>query len=567
MDQHAEPETARLRALYECAILDTPQEAGYDDIAKLAASICDAPIALVSLVDADRQWFKARVGMDLTQTPREIALCHYTIQSDAPLVVPNALADARFRDNPMVASEAGIRFYAGVPIRVEGIHRVGALCVKDTRPRELTPAQLTALATLADQVAAQLNLRMTIARLEAARTQLVATQLAAEEANRAKSLFLANMSHEIRTPLTAIIGFADLLSENRLSADEASDSLSTIRRSSGHLLSMVNEILDLSRIEAGDLRITTSPCDVRSIIDDAQRLVRESAEAKGLRLTISIDRMLPFRCETDPVRLRQIILNLLDNAVKFTPSGQVSLRASMPEEGRLQIEVEDTGIGIDTDQLERLFRPFEQGDGSTTRRFGGAGLGLAIGRRLARAMNGDLTAERTPGPGSRFVLTIAAPRVHAESPLPRVRHEPRSDSELPLASKRILIAEDGADNQRLLKIVLTRAGASLTLVEHGEAAVSASDAATGSGEPFDLIIMDMQMPVMDGYDATRTLRFKGVSTPILALTAHAMTGAKEECLNAGCTDYMSKPIDRHELVKLCRQLILDSAAALTPRAD
>ncbi len=559
-------EAARLDALNACSILDTEPDPIYDDIAQLAASICDAPIALVSLVDGYRQWFKARIGVDISETPRSIAFCSHTIQSDEPFVVEDALKDPRFRDNPMVTGEAAIRFYAGVPIKVEGCHRVGALCVKDTRPRTLTESQMRALKTLAAQVSSQLDLRLSVRRLETAWAELVSAKLAAEASSRAKTLFLANMSHEIRTPLTAIVGFSDLLADKGFDPELHTESLETVRSSARHLLGLVNDILDLSQIDAGELKIVPHACDVRAIIDDAQRIVRPRAESKNVAFSVSVDRAIPRCCVADAVRVRQLILNLLDNAVKFTHAGKVQLNASYAEGDTLRIEVVDTGIGIEAEHLDHIFVPFEQADSSMTRKYGGTGLGLAIGRRLARAMGGDLVVSSSPGKGSCFTFTIRAPRASGGRGT-GVRPLPFGGDRLnSLQGRRILLAEDGPDNQRLFTFILGRSGVDLEIVGDGAAAVGAAVEAERSGKPFDVIIMDMQMPVMDGYEATATLRGRGVLTPVLALTAHAMAGAKEECLAAGCTEYMSKPIERHELLAVCASLVANADPALTPRA-
>ncbi|MBX3403641.1 MAG: response regulator [Phycisphaeraceae bacterium] len=547
-------EQTRLEALLECAILDTEPEPEFDDVVRLAANICEAPIALVSLIDETRQWFKARVGLTHSQTPRSIAFCKHAILSDEPLIVPDARLDERFFRNPMVTGSPGVRFYAGVPLVVGGL-RMGTLCVKDTRPRELTDAQVFALKTLARQVAGQLEIRRSIRRLEAVQQELLDATVAAAAASRAKSEFLTNMSHEIRTPLTAIIGYADLLADPENGSFDASEGVSTIRRSAHHLLSLINAILDLSRIEAGGAAIELGVCNPRALAMEVGAECRPLAAAKGVEIEVEVDADVPSSVRTDPHRLRQIVLNLMGNAVKFTAGGRVTVRVSAPGPSRLAISVQDTGIGIPRSMHEAIFNPFVQADGSTTRRYGGTGLGLTISRRLARMLGGDIVVESEPGRGSRFEVCIEAPVAAGSAAAARAVRAGSADLRTALAGRRILVAEDGPDNQRLIRHFLTRAGADVHLVENGQEAIHQFAAHAASGTPFDLLLLDMQMPVMDGYEAARALRGMGNEIPILALTAHALVGAETDCLSAGCTAYLSKPVDFGTLVQKCRDLV------------
>ena len=374
---------------------------------------------------------------------------------------------------------------------------------------------------------------------------------AAEAASRSKSEFLANISHEIRTPMTAILGFAEVLQAT--AADrESADAARTIRRNGEYLLEILNDLLDLSKIEAGRFEIHVHPCSPAEIVSEVASLMQVRAAAKGLPLTVDYTGPLPPRILTDPVRLRQVLINLVGNAVKFTETGEVRIEVRWrPDVRQLTLAVHDTGIGIDTEQVERLFEPFTQADATTSRRFGGTGLGLTISRRLARMLGGDITVESQQQRGSTFTLSVAAEPVR-EAPLtglPRSGDAPRG--ELPsLAGLRVLLAEDGIDNQRLIGLVLRRAGAEVVVADNGRQALEAVLPEQGSPPRIDLILMDIQMPVMDGLEATRKLRGGGYRGPIIALSAHAMTTAARECLEAGCDDYASKPIDRHVLVTL-----------------
>ena len=399
----------------------------------------------------------------------------------------------------------------------------------------------------------------------------------AEAANRAKSEFLANMSHEIRTPMTAILGYAENLLDTSLPNDERVSAANVIRRNGEHLLNLINDILDLSKIEAGRLNSEFLECSPGQIVAEVYGLMAVRAESKNLEWNVEFRGPMPETVRTDPMRLRQILINLVGNALKFTHEGSVRLVVSLdespshgdtPAEPRLRFEVIDSGIGMTPQQLAALFQPFTQADNSTTRQYGGTGLGLTISKRLANALGGDLTATAHPGEGSTFVLTIRT------GPLDRVRMiEPASLDDFPargiaaLATRpapsrqthisldgvHVLLAEDGPDNQRLVAFLLRKAGAEVTVAENGQIALDQAIGAAALGEPFDVILMDMQMPVLDGYEATRRLRELGHEEPIIALTAHAMAGNREKCLDAGCTDFATKPIDRRGLLETIRR--------------
>ncbi len=383
---------------------------------------------------------------------------------------------------------------------------------------------------------------------------LAKARLDAEAANRSKSEFLANMSHEIRTPMGAILGFSEMLLLKSPEECTQIGCVQIIQRNSLHLLELINEILDLSKIEAGQMKVEPMSCDLPALLSELISLMRPRAVEKGLGFGVTFRGPIPQLIQTDPLRLQQVLVNLLGNAVKFTESGRIEMRITDEGAGGpnivLRIDVIDSGIGITPEQFQRLFLPFTQADASITRKFRGTGLGLAISRQLAKLLSGDVTATSQPGVGSMFTLKIdGGPSAGVETlqglteaTLPsKVDHGTHSDIHL---SGRILLAEDGADNQRLLRMQLGSAGALVTSALDGKIAV---DLATK--HEFDLILMDMQMPVMDGYAATAELRRSGLTIPIIALTAYAMAEDRDKCLACGCTAYLSKPIAEETLLR------------------
>ncbi len=403
----------------------------------------------------------------------------------------------------------------------------------------------------------QQNLALTLARHKA------------EVAVKIKSEFLANMSHELRTPLTAILGYADLLhstldpasQERRDPNFDPLRALNTVQRNGQHLLELVNDVLDFSKLEARKMSIERTQIPSQQIVSEIASLLRIRAHDKGLSLSVQYQNPIPQTIRTDPLRLRQILTNLVGNAIKFTETGSVKIlvryaEATLPEPTMI-FEVADTGIGLEAAQLQKLFREFSQIDGTLTRKYGGTGLGLAISKRLAYMLGGDIQVSSTPGKGSRFTLHIAAgrldqvPLIHApcEGENEQVTLTPVTAAIPTQLVGHILVAEDGPDNQRLISLILGRAGLTITLVEDGEQAFKMLQEYEAAGGSIDLVLTDMQMPVMDGYTLATRLRENGYLKPIIALTAHALAGDREKCLAAGCNDYTSKPIQRAQLLE------------------
>lgn len=395
----------------------------------------------------------------------------------------------------------------------------------------------------------------------------------AESANRAKSEFLANMSHEVRTPLNGILGFTELLIRGADGGNEheRQEFLRTIRDSGRQLLNLINDVLDISKIESGKFRVEMAPHSPDQILAQVVSIQRVKAVEKKLFLDYRWDSRIPETIQTDPHRLNQLLTNLVGNAIKFTESGSVHVIARLEDhdgDSKLTFEIHDTGIGIAADKLDLIFHPFVQSDASVTRRHGGTGLGLAICRRIAESLGGDLTVRTVVGQGSVFTATIKTGDLcgvrMVDMPTPaltaEVPQEPTKRGNLDGVS--ILVVDDMETNRRLVSMFLKRAGATVASVENGALAVEAVE----KGD-FQIVLMDMQMPVMDGYTATMLLRQKGYDRPIIALTAHAMRGDREKCEMAGCSGYVPKPVNMDILidtVKAAAESLAAKIAAAEP---
>ena len=388
----------------------------------------------------------------------------------------------------------------------------------------------------------------------------------ADAANRAKSEFLANMSHEIRTPLTAILGFADMLREEGnldIPPDQWKQKIDTITNAGQHLLTIINDVLDLSKIEAGKASTELIETPLIEVLCEVERLLRPKTAGKGVILNAKLLTPVPDRILSDPMRLRQILMNLVGNAVKFTEHGTIAINASVTKSATnswLVIDIEDTGPGITAEQSQSLFDAFSQADSTVTRKHGGTGLGLTISRRLANLMGGDVTLQRTElGRGSCFRLVLPLMPVTNSIMVDQIKTQVLSPVSSPTAKiqvlGRILLVEDGLDNQRLISFLLKKAGATIDIADNGQVALELLNKANESNVTYDLLLTDIQMPVMDGYRLASTLRSRGIKLPIIALTAHALSDDRQKCLDAGCDDYLSKPIDKNSLLTVCAKWI------------
>ncbi len=397
-------------------------------------------------------------------------------------------------------------------------------------------------------------------------TELVAARRQAEAATQAKARFLANMSHEIRTPMTAILGYAELLDSPDLTPSERRQYLDVIRRNGRHLLQLINDILDLSKIDAGKLQLRDEPADVRALVDDVAQSLAPRAAERGNRLVARCAADVPETIVLDGSRLRQVLVNLVANAIKFTSNGCVCIEVGLAPgrgggERALRIGVSDTGIGIAPEVLPRLFQAFTQADESTTRQYGGTGLGLAICRHIVELMGGEITVQSTPGQGS--VFTIVLPCRVPSGPAAAAGEPPSPSASVPtpeppgaatLAGMRVLVAEDNRDNQQLIRRLLARVGAEVHLVDNGRQAVQAA-----LEQPFDLVLMDLHMPEMGGDDATRLLRSQGYTGPIVALSADVLEETQRQCRQSGFDAHLPKPIDHAQLLACVRAYRAQSA--------
>lgn len=693
-------EDTRQRVLDQLALLDTPPEARFDRILRIAQALFQVPIGALSLVDRNRQFFKSRFGLPVSETPRNVSFCGHAILQAQGMVVSDALRDERFVDNPLVTAAPHIRFYAGVPVNVQN-QPIGTICLIDQKPRSFGPEEQALLKDLAALIEEQLAVtpiveltralqaevaRRTeseaaaraerarlaallaslqagilvedeyrkvvlaneglcamfgipvraealtgtdcaesargtaglfrepdrfLARVEgilaareivsgdelpladgrvferdyvpiwvdgkdrghlwhyrdvtashAVRAALEQARNAALESARVKADFLATMSHEIRTPMNGIMGLLALV-EDAATAPEQLTLIRSARRAADGLLNILNDILDFSRLEAGKLSIDPQPVELAPLLDDVGCLAAVSARAKGLALTWERSEDLPRHARFDPARCRQVLTNLLGNAVKFTHRGEVTLHARLEHRSgndtsppdRLVFEVRDTGIGIAPEKQGIVFDKFVQADASTARSFGGSGLGLAICRQLARLMGGGLELESQLGKGSLFRFWL---------PFEAVTLAPAAPQALPahadFSALRVLVVEDDPTNQLVAKGLLKRIGCGVIEVASG--GQQAIDRVSESR--FDLVLMDCQMPGMDGFEATRLMRAsKGPEkdVPIIAMTAGAFEEDKQRCLVAGMDDFLSKPVDKRTLTDtIVRALALRSTS-------
>ncbi|MFT5370110.1 MAG: two-component system sensor histidine kinase/response regulator [Candidatus Latescibacterota bacterium] len=551
-----ENEAERIKSLLDLSVLDTSPEERFDRITRIATRVFGVPIALVSLVDSDRQWFKSCQGLDVSETPRDISFCGHAIHFDDPLVIGNALLDARFADNPLVTGGPQIRFYAGHPLKAKNGHRVGTLCIIDSKPHTLTDEDRKNLADLAAVVESELN---TVELIEL-HTEVESAKNAAEDANRAKSEFLANMSHEIRTPMNGIMGMTELVLDTSLTHEQR-EYLETVQIAGDTLLDLINDILDFSKIEAGKLDLDVTDFQLRDLLGETLRMFGLRSCAKHLELTYGVDADVPDDLLGDPTRLRQILVNLIGNAIKFTEGGEVVLTVSVEnkqdQQVRLKFSVRDTGIGISKSEQDRLFQAFTQANASTTRKYGGTGLGLAISSKLVALMGGQIGVESEAGKGSVFSFT--AEFVIQTHP---VSVPGNLDA---LKGKRVLIVDDNQTNRLIIEKQLANWGAETEKAASGSDALNLMDT-----QVFDLVISDYLMPEMDGFDFVTALRDRAAwkNVPVMILSSVNKADYMEQCETLNVAAYLTKPVNQNDFLKAISKVLipqLEKAAHSIPQ--
>jgi signal transduction histidine kinase/CheY-like chemotaxis protein/HPt (histidine-containing phosphotransfer) domain-containing protein len=533
-------EAQRLVALKRYNILDTLPDNAFDDATKLVSYICGVPIAHISFIDENRQWFKSEIGIGISEVPREISFCQYTIMDSKMVEIPDTHLNDRFKDDANVTGGFKVRFYAGIPLTTPDGYNIGTLCAIDHVTKELNENQKNALSIVAKHVINQLEL--TTKNIE-----LHAQKKIAERAVLAKDSFLANMSHEIRTPLNAIIGFTDLLAQTKLDLTQR-DYIDSVQIAGENLLLIINDILDLSKIESGSLNIDAQPFNLKKTLKHVYNLLKVKIPA-DVEFNLFLDADLPETVIGDQGRLNQILVNLTGNALKFTQEGEVTVSvkkvAETEDDYSLKFSVKDTGIGIPENKVNTIFDRFTQAEESTTRRFGGTGLGLNIVKQLIELQNSEIHVKSKPERGSEFFFTITYKKAdHIET-----------ESETLLNEKpgklKILLCEDNALNQKLAKNVIQNFGFELDIAENGQEGINLL-----SKNKYDLVLMDLQMPVKDGYQTTQYIRNEmDLAIPIIAMTAHSLVGEQERCYDVGMDAYVPKPFKQAMLLETIKSVL------------
>jgi signal transduction histidine kinase/DNA-binding response OmpR family regulator len=543
-------ELARLAALKRYNILDTLPEHAFDDATKLVSYICGVPIAHISFIDESRQWFKSEIGIGVSEVPREISFCRYTIMESNMVEIRDTHLNERLKDDPNVTGGFKVRFYAGVPLTTPDGHNIGTLCAIDHVTKELNKNQRNALSIVAKHVINQLELRTKNIELDAQKK-------IAERAVLAKDSFLANMSHEIRTPLNAIIGFTDLLAQTKLDTVQQ-DYIGSVQVAGENLLLIVNDILDLSKIESGNLVIEAQPFNLKKTLKHIYKLLKVKVP-KDIEFNLFLDADMPDNVIGDQGRLNQILVNLTGNALKFTEEGEVTVSVKLVDETEghyaLRFSVKDTGIGIPEDKLATIFERFKQAEESTTRRFGGTGLGLNIVKQLVELHASEIQVKSKPNRGSEFFFVFQYKKVNHDE----IAAEAVSEDKL--GKLKILLCEDNFLNQKLVRSVIQNFGFELDIAENGEEGI-----ALLSKNKYDVVLMDLQMPVKDGYQTTEYIRNEmKLNIPIIAMTAHSLVGEQERCFDVGMDAYVPKPFKQPVLLKAIKTVMNKDLNAVKKR--
>ncbi|WP_130734525.1 ATP-binding protein [Flavobacterium sp. J27] len=675
-----EKEIKRLKSLLSYNVIDTLREKEFDKLAQLASIICETPIALISLIDDKRQWFKAKIGIDAEEMPKEVTFCQYTIEKDELWEVEDTTKNELLKNNPNVTPEDGIRYYAGIPLQCSLGYNIGTLCVADLKPKKISEKEKIALQIISEQVMILLEAKKRNDKLiselqELVKEKEIESQKIIEKnseeikmfydsisntngiieidtngkivktnklisvileltsnhlihknisdffdieinsenlshlieqknhlfqfknnvdltrwiqtnfikieniegkiekiilvcqdvtnriqgqkdlenaknvsdyLNKQKDQFIATVSHEIRTPINAILGFTDVLIEIEENNSKM-DFLNSIKVASLGLLHIINDILDISKIEAGMLQIDETPFQLREIVSNVFTTLKLKASEKNLKFLYSIDSDVENDLLGDKNRLNQILINIVGNAVKFTEKGKVELRISLLKKEKnlsyLEFAVSDTGIGINEKKIEAIFDRFSQAEVSTARKFEGTGLGLSISKELIEMQNGTIEVVSEENKGTTFTFIIPYKISDEKTNLLNTTTKTAITEAI---SKHILLCEDNELNQKLITTIFEKTNHTLTIANNGLEALDLL-----KEKSYDIILMDLQMPLMDGYETTAMIRKElKLNTPIIALTANSLIYEKERCINIGMNDYLSKPFSKKELFEL-----------------
>jgi len=540
-----ENEHLRLEKLYELNILDTLEEQAYDDITHLIAQICDVPIALISLIDKDRQFLKSHHGLDANEVTRELGFCPHAILDNHVTVIEDATKDERFHDNPLVTGGPQVKFYAGAPLIMSGDLRIGTLCIVDNEPRTLSEDQKKALEVLARQVVSQLELRQTVERLEVA--------------SRSKSDFLSSMSHELRTPMNAILGFGQLLELNPSEplTENQKRCVDQILKGGHHLLELINDVLDLTKIEEGKVDLSIEDIKVSSIVDECFALIETIAGARGVTVLTNAGCKTTATVRADYTRFKQSLLNLLSNAVKYNvENGKIIMDCDETADGMLRVSVTDTGMGIPKDMLPELYEPFNRLRAEKSE-IEGTGIGLTITKKLIEYMHGRIGAESQVGRGSTFWIELPLAQSAAHAPANDADTSRPENAPQARIVGTVLYVEDNPSNLQLMEMILgSIEGLTLISAHTGELGLQMAK----TTHP-DLIILDINLPGMNGFEVLNALRQMSETKdiPVFALSANIMPKDIDKGLDAGFKQYLTKPFKVPEIISAIQGVLNDKA--------
>lgn len=544
---------ARLAALRGYGILDTPPEVQFDEITRLIAHVCEVPVALISFVDADRQWFKSHLGLALEETPLDHSICAHAIRQDGLFLVPDLSKDARFARSPVVTGGDGFRFYAGAPLKTPEGELLGTLCILDRKPRELTDYQKATLTMLASHVMTILQLRRQTRLLEEARDR-------EEKASRAKDHFLSLLSHELRAPLTPMTLSTSVLLGDASLDPKQREAVELINRNMKLQVRLIDDLLDFTRLERQRIKLEQTPVNLADLLRDTIKTIKRHIETPSIKCVSSAKRE---SVSGDRARLKQIFRAILHNAVKFTPiAGHVTVEITDLSDEMVRVRVTDTGVGISDATLKRVFEPFEQGsDFPPAQRVAGLGLGLALAKGLTELHGGQIVAS-SAGYQKGATFTVDLPSVKTE-PVSEITTSTEPTSSL--ISLRILLVEDQGATAVSLTRLLFRAGHQVLIAGSLAGAREIADR-----EYFDVLISDIGLPDGSGYDLMRELKERGFHHGI-ALSGHGSQEDREASFAAGFSQHLTKPVDYSEvefaLNRVMQEMIREGNPALQTSAN